>query len=89
MGAHEAAASHVLYDRAATRKPTRLRVNSDLLEKARQLGIDLSTALEAALITELHKRQREIWLEENREAIETYNEHVARHGVFSAGLRGF
>jgi hypothetical protein len=35
----------------------------------------------------LEARRR--WLEENREAIEAYNEHVAQHGVFSAGLRGF
>lgn len=32
---------------------------------------------------------RRIWLEENREAIEAYNEHVRQHGVFSVGLRGF
>ena len=35
------------------------------------------------------RKQRETWLEENREAIEAYNELVAHHGVFSTGLRGF
>jgi antitoxin CcdA len=45
---------------------------------------------EARDYTWLMKAQkRERWLEENREAIETYNELVARHGVFSDGLRGF
>lgn len=34
-------------------------------------------------------RNREAWLEENREAIEAYNEHVKQHGVFSAGLRNY
>ena len=38
---------------------------------------------------EVRKVQRETWLEENREAIKAYNEHVAQHGVFSAGLRDF
>jgi len=38
---------------------------------------------------DVQKGQRETWLEENREAIKAYNEHVAQHGVFSAGLRGF
>jgi post-segregation antitoxin (ccd killing protein) len=42
-----------------------------------------------ALALEVHRRLRETWLEENREAIETYNELVAQHGVFSTGLRGF
>ena len=37
----------------------------------------------------VRKGQRETWLEENREAIKAYNEHVAQHGVFSAGLRDF
>lgn len=81
--------SHALYDREASRKPTSLSVNSDLLEKARELGVDVATTLEEALASEVYKRQREVWLEENREAIETYNDLVARDGVFSTGLRGF
>lgn len=90
MQAHKPASdSHALYNRKASRKPTRLRVNSDLLEKARELGVDLSSTLEDALAVEVQKRQREVWLAENREAIETYNELVARNGVFSTGLRGF
>lgn len=79
----------VLYDRDASKKPTRLSVNGDLLEKARELGVDLAATLEDALALEVHRRRREAWLEENREAIEAYNEHVKQHGVFSAGLRGF
>jgi antitoxin CcdA len=90
MEAHKpSASSHVLYDREAFRKPTRLSVNSDLLEKARELGVDLTNTLEEALALEVHKRQREAWLVENREAIETYNDLVVRNGVFSTGLRGF
>ncbi len=89
MDGHKTASSHVLYDREAAKKPTKLQVNSDLLEKASELGVDLAATLEDALALEVHRRQRETWLEENREAIEAYNEHVARHGVFSTGLRGF
>jgi antitoxin CcdA len=77
------------YDREASKKPMKLNVNSDLLEKARELGVDLASTVEAALSLEVQRRQREAWLEENREAIEAYNEHVAQHGVFSTGLRGF
>jgi antitoxin CcdA len=86
MQAHKpAASSHLLYDRKASRKPTRLSVNSDLLDKARELGVDLANTLEEALAVEVHKRQREVWLAENQEAIEAYNELVERTGVFSAG----
>lgn len=79
----------VPYNREAGKKPTSLSVNSDLLEKARALGVDLDATLEEALVRKVYRRQREAWLEENREAIEAYNQHVAQHGVFSAGLRGF
>ena len=64
-------------------------MNGDLLEKAHELGVDVATTLEEALASEVHKRQREAWLAENREAIDAYNELVTRDGVFSAGLRGF
>lgn len=75
MGAHKLAAKGHL--------------KSDLVEKARELGVDLSSILEEALTREVHRRRCEAWLEDNREAVEAYNEHVAQHGVFSAGLRGF
>lgn len=39
--------------------------------------------------SDVREKARARWLEENREAIEAYNEHVAQHGVFSTGLRGF
>lgn len=84
-----AAHDPALYDREATKRPMQLHVNSDLLEKARELGVDLAATLEDALALEVHRRRREAWLEENREAIEVYNERVRQHGVFSAGLRGF
>lgn len=48
-----------------------------------------STALEKARPEEASRKQREVWLEENREGIESYNELVARHGAFSHGVRGF
>jgi antitoxin CcdA len=83
------AGNHVLYNRRARKKAASLSVNSDLLKKALALGIDLSATLEEALAAEVGMRQRELWLEENREAIQAYNEHVTQHGVFSAGLRGF
>jgi antitoxin CcdA len=90
MEAHKTPAKALsLYDRRAGKKPASLSVNSDLLEKARELGINLSATLEEALAVEVAMRKRELWLEENREAIQAYNEHVAQHGVFSAGLRGF
>jgi len=35
------------------------------------------------------QRQREEWLRKNRAALDAYNEHVEKHGVFSDELRSF
>ena len=53
------------------------------------MNINLSATLEQALGEALRQRQREQWLAENREAMEAYNAHVEKHGVFSDGLRSF
>lgn len=78
-----------LYDRHAPRKVTNLSINSDLLQKTKELDINLSAALEQALATILKQKQRDRWVAENREAIHVYNAHVEKYGVFSDGLRSF
>lgn len=77
------------YDPGAPKKATNLSINRDLLEKARDCGINLSAALEEVLVAALRTEQRKRWLEENREAIDSYNRQVAEHGVFSDGFRSF
>ncbi|MCX7162447.1 MAG: type II toxin-antitoxin system CcdA family antitoxin [Betaproteobacteria bacterium] len=71
------------------KKAANLTVRADLLEEARARKINLSQTLEVALAAEL-KRQREAeWLEQNKEAIEAYNRHVERDGLFSDRFRSF
>ena len=77
------------YDQDAPKKPTNLSINSDLLKKARESEINLSAALEQALITQLKAKQAQQWLEQNKNAITAYNKSVDEHGVFGDGLRSF
>jgi antitoxin CcdA len=77
------------YDTQAPKRATNLSINADLLSKAKELGINLSATLEQALVEALRKRQRDQWVAENQAAIEAYNEHVDKQGVFSEGLRSF
>jgi len=79
----------IAYNPHAPKRAANLRVNGDLLNKAKELDINLSATLEQALAEALKKNQREQWLAENREAINAYNEHVEANGVFSDGLRSF
>ncbi|MFO7884875.1 MAG: type II toxin-antitoxin system CcdA family antitoxin [Desulfobacteraceae bacterium] len=78
-----------VYDKTARKKPANLSINSDLLRKAREYGINLSAELEKVLADIVREEQRKKWIEDNREAINTYNKHVEIHGVYSRGLRKF
>ncbi|CDF85724.1 hypothetical protein PKB_4399 [Pseudomonas knackmussii B13] len=78
-----------VYDPHAPKRTVNVSVNGDLLNKARDLDIDFSEVLERALIEALKEKQHERWLEENRQSIKAYNEHVDACGVFSDGLRNF
>jgi antitoxin CcdA len=74
---------------AIPKRATNVSIRSDLLTAAREAGINLSAALEGALTEKLAAAKAGRWREENRKAIEAYNEHVDRHGTFSDGVRSF
>lgn len=78
-----------LYDASAPKKPANLSINSDLLQQAKEHHINLSQTLELRLAEMLRDEKRRSWLEENREAMEEYNQRIETHGVFSDGLRQF
>ncbi|MGH8167650.1 MAG: type II toxin-antitoxin system CcdA family antitoxin [Woeseiaceae bacterium] len=73
----------------SAKKPVNLSINSDLLALARELNINLSATMEAALAEAVKRKQRERWLAENQASIAAYNERVVTDGVFSDGLRKF
>jgi antitoxin CcdA len=66
-----------------SKRAVNLSVDSELIDMAKNQGINLSAVLERALLVERAKR----WLEENRDAIESYNHEVRSSGVWSDGWR--
>ena len=73
-----------------------IELDAESIAAAKAAGIDLSRLLVEALrrrLPNLHAAEREKlakqWQDENREAIEAYNELIERSGVFSDGLRTF
>lgn len=75
--------------KSAHRVATNLSVDARLIRKAKPLGINLSRVFERALECAIAERERETWLAENQEAIDSYNERVEKRGVFSDGRRKF
>ncbi|GAA0536868.1 type II toxin-antitoxin system CcdA family antitoxin [Rheinheimera aquimaris] len=77
------------YNSQAPKKPTNVSINSDLLEKARGLNINLSATLELALAEQLRSAQRAKWLSDNKDAIAAYNQFVETNGTFSDSVSKF
>lgn len=71
------------------KKPTNLSLNAKVLEAARELGMNVSQTVDALLAEEVRRRYWEKWNEENKEAIEAYNERIARYGLPLARYRTF
>ncbi|QLQ31589.1 MAG: type II toxin-antitoxin system CcdA family antitoxin [Candidatus Thiothrix singaporensis] len=79
----------LIYDTNAPKRALNLSINSNLQEEARKYKVNLSKLLEQALIETLIQKKRTEWLEQNRAALEAYNQRVEERGVFSDGLRNF
>ena len=75
--------------RSVAKRAANVSIRVDLLDAARNAGVNLSATLERALAEELASLKRARWREENREAIAAYNEYVDEHGTFSDGVRSF
>jgi len=74
---------------ASSRRATNVTLPEPLLRDARALGINLSQACERGLSAAVAEHRRALWLEQNRDAINAWNEHVAAHGLPLAGYRQF
>ena len=77
------------YDTKAPKKATNLSINQDLLKRARSLKLNLSQVLEDRLVEILREQERQVWLAENKDAIQQYNDRIEKNGVFSDGKRRF
>jgi len=78
-----------LYNINAPKKPTNLTINSDLLNLAKSMKINISATLEIALAETLKQKKREEWIKDNSEAIDSYNGKISEFGLFSDEMRTF
>jgi antitoxin CcdA len=78
-----------VYDPKAPKKAVNLSLNSDLLAKARELGVNLSGEMETRLEEIVRNAERERWQEANQAAFDAHNQRIATYGIWSAGKRRF
>jgi len=62
-----------IFNENAPKKATNLSINSDLLNKAKGLNVNLSATLEQALESVVRKAEKVHWLKENKNAINALN----------------
>jgi antitoxin CcdA len=77
----------MMSERQTKRRAVNLFVDSDLVDEARRLQINLSETLERRLRTIVTAERQRRWLEENREAIASINSFIDQHGLLAARLR--
>lgn len=74
---------------AAQKRATNVSLSADLIEEAKRLNVNISQACERGLEQQVAKSRAEAWLEANREAIESSNAYVEKHGLPLARYRPF
>ena len=71
------------------KRPTNLSLNAKVLDMARELGMNVSQTVDTLLAEEVRRRYWERWNQENREAVQAYNERIEREGLPLAKYRSF
>lgn len=72
-----------------TRRATNVTLPESLLNDAKALRINISQACERGLAAELARVRREVWLAENRAAMDAWNAHVETNELPLARFRSF
>jgi len=86
---HKGYTMTMVYNKDAKKKNTNLSINSDLLQKAKENNINLSSSLEKTLENELRKKEISKWKDTNKEAINQYNQRIEENGLFGDDFRSF
>ncbi len=73
----------------SARRATNVTLPENLVAQAKELGINVSQACEAGLRAEVALQRRKRWLEENRPAMDQYNDYIEKNGLPLAEYRMF
>lgn len=73
----------------ATRRPTNVSLDRDLVDDARALGINLSQACERGLSLQIRETRQDCWLRDNLAALASSNDYVDTNGLPLADHRQF
>lgn len=72
-----------------SRRATNVSLSAELIDEARSLDINVSQACEKGLAAEVKKAREDKWIADNWEAIQYWNDYVAKNGLPLAKYRMF
>ena len=73
----------------APKRAVNLSLNSQVLDLAKEMGLNISQTVDQLLAAEVQRRYWERWQHDNAEAIAHYNARIEREGLFSDRIRTF
>jgi antitoxin CcdA len=68
-------------ERTSGTRATNVSLDAALVEEAKELGVNISLASARGLEQAVKKARAKRWLEENKAALDAYNDYVAKHGL--------
>ena len=71
------------------RRATNVSLDAAFVAEAKELGINISQACERGLVETVREARAALWKQENREAMESWNDWVAENGLPLASKRLF
>jgi antitoxin CcdA len=77
----------MMNERQVRKRAVNLFVDTELVDEARRLRINLSETLEGRLRTIVRAEREKRWLEDNKDAIASINSFIEQHGLLVAKLR--
>ncbi|NSL70484.1 hypothetical protein C6Y62_01455 [Hyphomicrobium sulfonivorans] len=69
------------------KKAVNLSIDAKLLAEAKEAGTNLSTLLEHALREQLKGQREDNWRKANKEALDAYDDHIRKDGLWSEEFR--
>jgi antitoxin CcdA len=80
---------HSANPRSTARRPTNLSIDAELLTIAKEVGVNISRSAEVGIQEAVKNKLRELWLQENKEALLSSNAFIEEHGLPLEKFRSF
>ena len=80
---------HAANSRSTTKRPANLSIDAELLTIAKEVGVNISRSAEVGIQQAVNKKLRELWLQENKEALLSSNAFIEENGLPLEKFRSF